>query len=126
MRPVAERYIQDVGEWPEHGDTGKDNRKHLLPWIPEKGALRGYSQPFFCAHHGSSALHGKESYEMGAWCLYSWETSRQCFFVDGLGRYGPAAKLQVGGSQMDSDAMLERLGGQSVPSGAVFRAPRHG
>jgi len=41
--------------------------------------MRGYSQPFFCAHNGSSALHGKESYEMGAWCLYIWEMSRRCF-----------------------------------------------
>jgi len=35
-------------------------------------------------------------------------------FVDGLGRYGPAAKLQGGGTQIDSDAMLERLGGQRL------------
>jgi len=34
--------------------------------------------------------------------------------VDGLGRYRPAAKLHGGGAQMDSDAMLLRLGSQRL------------
>ena len=34
--------------------------------------------------------------------------------VEGLGRYGPAAKLRGGGAQKDSDAMLGRLGGQRL------------
>jgi len=44
-----------------------------------KRASREYSQPFFRAQHGSSALHGKDENGMGAWCLHSWETSRICF-----------------------------------------------
>jgi len=36
------------------------------------------------------------------------------FFVDGLGGYRPVAKLQGGGAQMGSDAMLGRLGGERL------------
>ena len=28
--------MPDVREWPEHSDTGKDNRKHHSSWIPVK------------------------------------------------------------------------------------------
>jgi len=38
-------------------------------------------------------------------------------FVDGSGRYGPAAKLQGEGSRKESDAMLGRLRGHRL-SGA--------
>jgi len=59
----------------QNSGIGKDSRKHVISWVPDKRALRGYSQPFFCAHHGTSAIHRKESYETGASFLYVWETS---------------------------------------------------
>jgi len=45
MCPAAERWMSDVGEWPEYSDTGKDNSTHLLPWIPVRERRRCDSTP---------------------------------------------------------------------------------